>query len=87
MTEAKPKRVPVSERALIQRIQRRLQAQGHVLKRTRDAGQARLDLGKFYVLDTAQNFILETEVDLEGYGRALGALAAHETLLLEPASP
>lgn len=73
----KQQTVPVSERAAILRINRRLRADDQVLKTTRGA-RARLDLGDFYVLDFRNNLALQTNVDLESFGRELGALAEYE---------
>lgn len=78
----KTQKVPVSERALIQRINRKLKADWRQLKTTRGV-RAREDLGYFYVLDTRRNFIIDHHVDLETFGRVLGALAESEELILE----
>jgi hypothetical protein len=79
-TAAKPVGIPVSERALIQRIKRRLKPDGMTLKQTRGV-RARLDLGYFYVLDLTRNFALDTNVNIETYGRELGVLTDYETLI------
>jgi hypothetical protein len=39
------------------------------------------DLGDFYRIDTRINGIVETDVDLEAFGRKLGVLAAWEALV------
>jgi hypothetical protein len=69
--------VPVSERALIQRINRALREDDRVLKATRGE-RARLDLGYFYILDTRRNFVVAKECNLEVIGRELGVLADYE---------
>jgi hypothetical protein len=69
--------VPVSERALVQRINRKLLLDDQRLVKTRGA-QAILDLGEYYVLDWRRNLALDTRVDPEDLGRELGALRPWE---------
>ena len=80
--------VPVSERALIQRINRKLNADRptprqsgtiDVLKRARGA-RAELDLGRHYVIDLRSNCVLHKDVDLEEFGRELGVLRPYEAV-------
>jgi hypothetical protein len=74
-------KVAVSERAVIQRINRKFRKEdgppARELKKTRGA-RAMLDLGYFYILDTERNFIDEHHVDLEALGRELGVLSDGE---------
>jgi hypothetical protein len=77
--------VPVSVRALIQRINRKLRADADgapadEVHATRGQGRARLDLGDYYMLNTRRNFISEHHIDLEDFGRELKVLAAWERL-------
>jgi hypothetical protein len=80
------RRVPVSERAVIQRVNRKFVSEdGHPareLKKTR-GGRAKIDLGDYYVLDTERNFIAEHHVDPEDLARELGVLAQSEYLIEE----
>jgi hypothetical protein len=72
--------VPVTVRALSQRINRLLTAKGQELKKTR--GQpAVAALGSFYIL--RGNSVFSDHVDLEALGRETGALADYERLLIE----
>ena len=73
------KKVLVTERALIQRINRKLWHDDQVLRKTRGT-RAQLDLGWFYVLDWRRNFVVEHDVDPESLGRELGVLAEYESL-------
>jgi len=77
-TRLKSAMVPITERALLQRINRRLRAGNEVLKRTRDNGRAAAELGEFYALDISRNIITAVHVDLEEWGRDLGALRPWE---------
>ena len=74
---AKPS-VPVSERALLARINRHL-APAAVLKKAKGA-RARAELGDFYLLDLRRNVPCRPRVKLEAYGRELGVLAPYERL-------
>jgi hypothetical protein len=74
--------VPVTERALVQRINRALAKagrHGHIMKKTRGMS-AQLDLGRFYVLDIDRNFVVRSHVDLESLGRQLEVFHAYEVL-------
>jgi len=72
-------KVRISERALVQRINRKLAAQNEVLKKTRGA-HAFLDLGDYYVLDARHRFVLHKEVDPVALGKELGVLKGYETV-------
>jgi len=81
----KLKKVPVSERALIQRINRRI---GGVSdgswwgERLRKNSNPRYfsDLGWYYTVDIGRNVVRDRITDLEAYGRDVDALADHEQL-------
>ena len=71
--------MPVSMRALLQRINRKLAHGEVVLKKTR--GQhARTQFGAYYVLHWRSNHVRHWHVDPEAWGRELGVLAAWEGL-------
>lgn len=72
-------KVKVGRRALIQRINRALKAEGEVLKATR-GGAARSSLGDFYTVNTRTNGVGDRNIDLEKYGRSMKVLAAWEEL-------
>ena len=74
----------VSERALIARINRKLAKDGWQLRRARgfwDRNQWHPDsnLGRFFIVDVDRNFIVNTHIGLEAYGRELDALATGKT--------
>lgn len=80
------KKVPVSRRALVQRINRKLLANAggdlasaEQVRKTRGY-RARQKIGDYYVLDMRGNFIGAMKIDLENVGRELGVLAAWERL-------
>ena len=72
-------RVPVTARALIQRINRKLAEEGEVLKAARGA-KVEQQLGTYYTLDMRTNAVVAKDVDLERLGRELGALKPFEEL-------
>ena len=72
--------VPVTVRALTQRLNRVLAQDGKELKKTRGAPAIR-DLGAYYVCSS--DSVLSHHVDLETLGRQLGALEAYERLIVE----
>jgi len=73
---ATPKKVPVTERALSQRIRRKLQQEHRTLRTARDDGPKHL--GRYYVVDIHQHQIVDDHVDLEKMGRELKVLAEWE---------
>ena len=80
MTTKTATKIPVTERALIARINRKLQREGEALKALR-GGLARRDLGEFYVLGAEKNRIVKTHVSPETLGRELDALAPWEAVV------
>jgi len=72
-------KVIVSERALQQRINRKLSHTNQRLCRSRTARMEEA-CGRFFILDTHRNEVAFLNVDLEFQGRDLGVLAAWEEL-------
>jgi hypothetical protein len=72
--------VPVTARALYQRVNRLLARQGRELKRTRGVPAIEA-LGSYYV--RGGSAVVSHHIDLEALGRELGALADYERLLVE----
>ena len=71
--------VPVSERALIARINRKLKPEGEKLKKLR--GDRWLnDLGQYYVVDVSYNALTHPHVSLEDFARECGVLQDWEHL-------
>jgi len=71
--------VPVSARALTQRLGRLLARDGKELKKTR--GASAIDaLGSYYML--RGNVVFSDHIDLEALGRETGALADYECLII-----
>ena len=64
----KSDKVPVSERALVQRVNRMLAQEDQALKKTRGSRWLN-DLGTYYTVDLQHNAILDRMVDLEEFGK------------------
>jgi hypothetical protein len=76
----KSKRVEVSKRALIQRINRVLGKQDEVLRVTRTA-RSKQEYGDYMIIDTRLNAFVSATDDIEALGRELEVLAEWEKLL------
>jgi hypothetical protein len=74
---AEKRKVGVTTRALIQRINRKLKPDLEALKVSRGE-RMRFDLGEYYVIDYRLNAIQRHNVDPEALARELGVLRAWE---------
>jgi len=74
------KSIPVTRRALLQRINRKLKKVSEVLRATRGEN-ARADFGDYFILDLDRNAVLHKAVDLEKLGRKKGVLKKFERLV------
>jgi hypothetical protein len=83
MPKKTERRVAVTERALLQRINRKFLADegapAHEMKKTRGA-RAKIELGDFYVLNTERNFIDAHHVDPEATAREMKVMEEWEYL-------
>jgi hypothetical protein len=77
MTPSRKITVHVSERALRDRVQRRLAHDGEHLHNTRPPYEH--DLGEWYIVD-ASNRVTAAHVNLESLARELGALRPYESV-------
>lgn len=80
--KAQQQKVPVTERALVQRINRAVHDDDLMLRKPRSE-RVRITLGTYYLVDWRRNFVTDKDVDLEAYGRELGVLNDWETLAEE----
>ena len=81
MTARKARRVPVSERALVQRINRKLTKDDEQLHATRPGTRAEFDLGRYYVRDFRCPNIVRMHVDIEDLARELEVLQPWEEMV------
>jgi hypothetical protein len=77
---AKKPTVPVSKRALIARLNRKLRADDEIIKTTRGSTRARQEMGEFFVIDTRTRGMVADNIDLEDYGRSYECLQPYESL-------
>lgn len=78
-TMGKPSTIPVSTRALFQRLSRRLAKDGKRLMTCREDSRAFQELGRYYTVNE-RNHIDRGDIDLEEFGRELGVLTPWEKL-------
>ncbi len=81
-SERKTFRIPVTERAALQRINRKLKGDYRQVRKTRTA-RDRGNLGEYFLLDTYRNFVVDTYVDLETMAKSLGVMGEWETVIEE----
>jgi len=72
--------VTVSEKAIFGRINRVLAKKSLVLKKTRLRSRSLDTLGRYYILDTRTNMLVDSHFPLERYAKDLGVLSGHEWL-------
>ena len=72
----KRKAGPVTMRALIQRINRKLEQNDQRLRAARSS-----DLGRYYILDFKHNSVVKRHIDPEALGRDFGVLKDYELLV------
>ena len=80
LAEVAVDKVPVSERALAQRIDRALAPDGLTLRKSRPGSRQQQNVGDYYVIDVNANAVVWSYVNLEAYAEELGVLAAYECL-------
>ena len=68
---------PVTEKAIVARINRRLKPDLTMLRKSRGA-RTEATLGEYYVIDLRHNAVLDTHVDPESYARELGVMRGWE---------
>jgi hypothetical protein len=71
--------IPVTERALIQRVNRVLRSDGRILKVSRGDG-ARREVGRYYVVGFDRNAVRTLHVDIQELARELGVMRSFERL-------
>lgn len=73
----KPLLVPISERAVFQRLSRTLEKKGKRLKSNNRPGPAP-DIGNYFIVSLERMSVVKTHVDLEKLARELGVLKPYE---------
>ncbi len=75
---ATTQKVPLTRRALIARINRRLKHDDQALRCCRSNSRWWRELGDFYIVDINRNIINDVSVDPTEFGRELGVLHPFE---------
>lgn len=76
----KPEKLKVSERALFARINRKIHDDDLVLRRCPATRRDHHNLGDYYLVNWRINGVAGKGIDLEDYGREVGALKEFEEL-------
>lgn len=79
---AKPNKTgaPVSERALLARVNRRLAGEGRMLKVARGEA-ARREMGTYFLVDFGENAVVNKNVSLAKLGHKMGLLRPWERMV------
>jgi hypothetical protein len=72
-------KVPVSHRALLARLNRKLRAKDLIIRKARGAA-AIAEVGEYYTLDLNANLLIEKDVNLEQIAEQHDALAPYEAM-------
>jgi hypothetical protein len=75
----KKQKLPVTARALLQRINRKLRPHFEQVRTTRSERLAN-EFGRYYRMNWNRNYVAQRFVDIEALGRDLGVLAPFEAL-------
>lgn len=74
--------VPVTSRALEARVRRKLASDGQKLCKAREGTRAYQDLGRYYIVDIANNTVEASGIDdLEPMARELGLLGEYQSVV------
>jgi hypothetical protein len=76
---AKAMKAPVSVRAVVQRINRKLAHNDEKLRVTRGR-QMQMECGDYHIINFSMNAVVNKDVDPEALGRELGVLKDWETV-------
>jgi hypothetical protein len=75
-------KLKLTQRALMQRINRKLARNHQKLSTVRSAGHES-NVGRYFILNVSRNVITETNIELEKLGRRLGVFKEWEELAME----
>jgi len=74
-TRQKEQKIPITKRALVQRINRLLRKRNEALRGKRGA-----NTGEYYLVDFTRNALIQDDVSLDKLGRELDVLKPYERL-------
>ncbi len=73
--------VPISVRAALQRINRKLAPELRAVRKCPPKSRGFRELGRYYHVDMSSNMVTITHIDLTDFGQELGVLAEWETVV------
>ncbi|MBL1376272.1 hypothetical protein [Zobellella iuensis] len=76
-------KTPISERALLTRLNRKLKADGIIIRRNRSDTAAFKEFGRWCAIDLKTNAVTAGNFELEDWGRKHGVLKEFEELRLD----
>lgn len=76
-------KIPVSEKALMARVNRKLAKDGERILKSREGSRLRGNVGDFYLLDVSRNTVLNTHIELGHFAKQRGILRDYETVVSE----
>jgi hypothetical protein len=76
-------KIPVSEKALMARVNRKLAREGERILKSREGSRLRGNVGEFYLLDVNRNTVTGTHMELEHVAKEVGALRDYEQVVYE----
>jgi hypothetical protein len=71
-------KIPLSERAVVQRINRKLAKENEALRTSRQNSRAQSIVGNYYIVDLNRNAVTASQIDLEALARELGVIMDYE---------
>lgn len=78
-------KAPISTRAVISRINRKLRPDMRRLRACRPNSRWWSDLGDHYIVDLDLNAVVDSHIDPEAYGRDLGVVRPFEQVVADDA--
>lgn len=75
------KNIPITTRAVFQRLNRALAKDLRVLKKCRESSRWHRDLGDYYIIDADRNSIVDTHVDLEKLAKQMKLIQPFEKVV------
>lgn len=73
-------KIPLSERAIVARINRKLIKEGYLRLKKARGGRAVASVGDYYLIDANRNLIHATHVNPEGYARQIDVMSKYEAM-------
>ena len=74
-------RLPITESALMKRLNRHYGKEGLMVCKTRNGSRAAQEFGEFYLRDVSTGFVNASNIDIEDIARDEGVLAESEEIV------